>query len=286
MGTVRIDPLGDASVFRLRVVDAKHRVWCSRAVSCFVPSGKMRRISVFERDADFVSSLEVDAAAALDLVYVPPFGSGAVLKSGGGRDTWGLLGGGASLVTGIGRGESDYGYVLRNQLTVDMPGIDDTAPIVGVDFSGRRYMEFGKCRFGNLPKPAVPSFSGFRLSMEVFPEDDTRDQGLLCADMSGVCLKLEKGLVPVVVLACGNDVVYRHFRDTEVRGPVLRKGEWNLVEVVFDQKSVQVFVDGKGGEKVSKSGYQWNQGHSAIGAFANGTGFFAGRIGEIRISPL
>ena len=285
-GTVRIDPLGDASVFRLRVVDSKHRVWCSRAVSPFVPSGKTRRISVFERDADFASSFEVDAAAAPDLVYVPPSGSGAVLKSNGGRDTWGLLGGGASLVTGTGRGESSYGYVPRGHLTADLPGIDDTAPTVGEDASGRRYMEFGNCRFGNLPKPAVPSFSGFRLSMEVFPEDDSREQGLLCADMSGVRLTLGRGLVPVVVLACGNDMVYRHFKNTEARGPALRKGEWNRVVVVFDQKSVQVLVDGKGGEKVPKSGYQWNQGHSVLGAFADGKGFFAGRIGEIRIEPL
>jgi len=285
-GTVRVDPLSEASVFRLRIVDARHRVWCSRAVSNFVPSGRTRRISVFERDGDFASSFEVDAAAAPDLTYEPPTGSGAVYKSNGGRDTWGVLGGGALLVTGYGGAEGQDGYVLRDKLRDGMPGIEDTAPRVMVDATGRRCMEFGKCRSISLPKPAVPSFSGFRLSMDVFPEDDSFEQGLLSTRQAGVNLLLEKGLVPCAVLGFGNDVVHRHFQNTFVRGPALRKGEWNKVEVVFDQKTVQVVVNGVGGQKVPKSGYQWNQGHAVIGAKEDATGFFSGRIGTVKIGSL
>ena len=174
----------------------------------------------------------------------------------------------------------------KTELIQVPPGIEDTAPRVMVDATGRRCMEFGKCRSISLPKPTVPSFSGFRLSMDVFPEDDSFEQGLLSTRQAGVNLLLEKGLVPCAVLGFGNDVVHRHFQNTFVRGPALRKGEWNKVEVVFDQKTVQVVVNGVGGQKVPKSGYQWNQGHAVIGAKEDATGFFSGRIGTVKIGSL
>ena len=91
--------------------------------------------------------------------------------------------------------------------------------------------------------------------------------------------------MPKASFAFGPDIVHRHFQDTHVRGPALRKGEWNRVRVVFDQQTAQVFTNGQGGPVRECRGYQWNQGYSVMGADVKPDQFFVGRLGELRIAP-
>ena len=282
---VRVDPLGPSSVFCLRIVDADHRVWCSPPLSCTVLTGRQRRYHVFERDAETVSEVVADEALVPDLVYSPPAAGDIILRTSTGRDTWGLLGGGAPLITGLGGAELRCGNVFIDILKPGIPGVEDTTPLSRTDAAGRRYLEFGACRFAHLVMPTVPTFAGFELTIDVFPEDDTREQGIVCANKTGIRLKLEKGLVPKASFAFGPDIVHRHFQDTNVRGPALRKGAWNRVRVAFDQRTAQVFTNGQGGPVRECRGYQWNQGYSVMGADVKPDQFFVGRLGELRIVP-
>lgn len=275
-----VDPLSPTGVFRLRIVDASNRIWCARAAANVRPSGKVRRIHVFERATEKVTELSLDAAFAPDVVYEPSPLTGAALVPEGFRMLRGVLGGGAALATGIGRGESCYGFPIHDAIKEDPSA---TAPKLVRD-DGHWTMVFGPGRFGCLPRQVFPTSCGFEVEVEVCPEALSGKQALVMSAMSGFRLFLEDE-VPVAVFALGNDVVNRHRRDTQVRGPELRSGEWNSVRVTFDQRTALVSVGGRKGTPVPLSGYEWNPGAVVIGATPEATEFYKGKMGRLRICP-
>ena len=251
--TFRIRPMGRLSVLRLRTVDENFRIHVSPApVDMYVPSGETRTFHICEWrpmvpiiDNKWpVREVSVDVARCVEPLW--DFSSGGtVFRPAGFPDMPCVFGGGVSLVTGYGRGESRYGSALCRAGTEPLwPG----------------------CA-ASMPMQTVPMFAGFELTLTVKPTDVTCPATLFSSSKRGFALSQKpEGLVAWFSLANRRSRPRRKSKADKnpppeggaiVKGPPLKAGVWNTVKVTFDQHEAWIEVDGVSGGRVPASGWQF-----------------------------
>ena len=270
-------PKDAASVLRMQIVDVNDRVWRGCPSSLFRPSGEKRTVSVFERDEERVTDLTLDAALVPDIAYDFDPSRGSVVWSDKGLSYCGILGGGVSLVSGIGRGESCYGDTIARYLTPKMPGADNNVPAVVDGPDGRRALEFKDCAYVMLPQQLVSKFTGFEISLDVNPDDLNGVQTLVDSGNAAYTFQLKDGVPEFYIF---NTVSYAKMTSSQIRarGSKLKAGEWNNVKVTFDQRMLWITVNGEEGRRIPASGSQLQSRYTAIGAANRQLNFFRGRI--------
>ena len=237
--TFRIRPMGRLSVLRLRTVDENFRIHVSPApVDMYVPSGETRTFHFCEQRPMVpvcaekwpVREVTVDVARCVEPSW--DFSSGGtVFRPAGFPDMPCVFGGGVSLVTGYGRGESRYGSALCRAKTVPpSPGCAAT-----------------------MPMQTVPRFAGFELTLTVKPTDVSRRATLFSSSMRGFVL----AQTPDGLAAWFSRRHKANRGKATVKGPRLKAGVWNTVKVLFDQHEAWIEVNGVAGERVPVSGWQF-----------------------------
>lgn len=264
--TFRVRPMSRLSVLRLRTVDENFRIHVSPApVDMYVPSGETRTFHVCEQrpmtpvvDHKWpVREVSVDVARCVEPSW--DFSSGGtVFRPVGFPDMPCVFGGGVSLVTGYGRGESRYGSALcRAKTEPPSPGCAAT-----------------------MPMQTVPMFAGFELTLTVKPADVTRPATLFSSSKRGFALSQTKEGLVAWFSTCGGKN-----SGEAVNGPPLKAGVWNTVKVVFDQHEAWIEVDGVSGRRIPVSGWQFGPmiGGLGIGVDTRRDGWFPGTFGMFAV---
>ena len=275
----RFRPRTGSGVLRIQTIDAQGRVWRGKPFVFGAKTGKMRTVSVIERDSGKVSEFSIDESRLDEPVFVFSPDGGTALRSSAGTALGGVLGGYVPMVTGMGQGESIYGNPLAVAVKNDMPGWDDAAPRWHKEQDGGHSLSFFDCRFASLPMQLLPVFAGFELEMDVLPERlGHKVQGLIGDGNFGMGLWLLKD----GTLEMRSDAFA-----SPAKGPALAAGKWTKVRVVCDRRTVWVEVDGVKGVPVGVTGYSVNPVYTALGAtpgYVNRIGaFFDGRIRSLAV---
>ena len=282
--TFRLKPGLPRSVLRLETVDEDYHVWRSKPFVCGSDTGRLVPFHVYERDADTVSAVAVDASRVPQAEYVFEPSRGSVVATSGGRNLWGIMGGCVPLVTGFGQGESGYGNSGIEGLSAKTPGWGKSAPDYVREPDGSWSLKFSGCSYVNLPQQLWPVHAGFALTLEVFPEDVERAQGLLTTGPTSSGLSIEKGKVSARFFL-RNRFMRESGRAASVTvpGPAIVAGKWQTVRVVCDQQVAWVEVDGMKGEPVKVSGDLFYPRYTALGAGRSAKAYFAGRMRRLSI---
>ena len=281
--TLVVKPSDPNGILRLQIVDEKDRVWRGGAISLHRPSGRKRTIGIFERDDECVSQLSVDEALVPEYEYDFNPDRGSVVWSDKGLQFCGIKGGGVSLVSGIGRGESCYGDSVARYIDPQTPGFECNAPESVVEPDGKPALEFNGCSYVMLPQQLVSRFSGFEIELDVKPDDLNGVETLVDSGNAAYTLMLRDGTPEFYLF---NTVNYARVKgsQTRVRGPALKAGEWNRIKVSFDQRTLELSVNGVKGESVKVSCSQMQSRYTSVGAGNRKPNFFRGRIARLRFS--
>ena len=268
----RMKPLGRSDVLRLQIVDADRNVWRGSPVVLERPTGRTCDFHVFERDDGRVTKVSVDSCRAEMPEYRFEPTRGSIVWTDSGRHLSGILGGVATLVTGMGQGESNYGDTLARYLPAEPL---DNAPRPAAGPGGAHALAFDGGDYAMLPQQLVSRFAGFEVGLDVCPDSLEGVQPLVDAGNAAYGVFLRDGTPEARFWAM----------KAKVKGPRrLRVGEWSNVRLVFDQSSMTMFVDGVPGVSVPFSGCQYQSRYTAIGGENKGRNFFRGRMANLRFS--
>ena len=279
----KMRPTTPDSVLRLQTIDRKYHVDYGAAHVFSRPTGRLAEIAVFERDAETVSRVRVDAGrlTPFDFDFSPT--RGGVVRSTGGLGEWGLLCGYTPQVSGYGGGESTYGNVLlEGSVSAKAPGWPRTVPGRVHEPDGSWSLKFSDMAFVSLPQQVVPEYAGFVFELEANPDEVERKQGLFTTGQAYFNLGIEKGRV-FVSLFLRNGYMHPGERsEILVWGPTIKTGEWSRIRVFWDRKVCRVDVNNKKGDPVKVSGDLFYPRHSALGVLQANDTFFKGRIRNVR----
>ena len=262
-----------SDVLRMQIIDGHGNVWRGSPLVLERPAGKLRKFHVFERDEGRVSELAVDACRAEEPEYRFDQTRGSVVWTESGRHLSGILAGPATLVTGIGQGESCYGDTLARYLKGDAPDILDNAPKAAKGPDGGPALLFDGTDYLMLPQQLAPRFSGFEIEVDVCPDSLYGVQSLVDAGNAAYRFFLRDGVPEAEMWGVPQNP----------RGPSrLKTGEWSRVRLAFDQSALTVYVDGRPGEPVPFSGCQYQARYTAVGGANRLVNFFRGRLANLR----
>ena len=286
-------PSSPLSILRLRLIDENYRIWHSSDVPQFLePTGRKIAFHVCERTSDeTVRRISLDSSRFVSLDYAFDGMHGDVLYSGPFNDMPFALGGSASLVSGVGRGESGYGNAIgwAGSALCSAPEFAKTAPM---RTSGNA-LAFDGCSYASLPLQAVPVFAGFELEMKIKPCIQKSAVTVFDTGPLGMTFMLNN-CVPSVFFSQGGKmgrVGKNRAEGDTIGGPALRANEWNVVRIVFDQVSAFIEVDGVKGEVKPLSGWRYNPRAGGVGTGVEGgvpkssDGFFHGEIASFKVIP-
>lgn len=282
----RMKPTTPDSVLRMQIVDEKFHVHYGQARSFFRPTGRTVELSAFERDAGTVSRVRVDAGRVpgFDFVFSPERG-GVLATREGGLGQWGILCGYTPLVCGYGGAETASGCVaLECRLNAKMPGWPKTVPQYVRESDGSWALSFTNCSFVTLPQQVVPEYAGFRLEMEVKPNEVARRQGLFTTGHAYFRLGIEKGRVFANFFLRNNYMAPSISAEQTVRGPEVKAGKWSRIRVFWDRETCCIDVDDVRGKPVPLCGDLFYPRHSAIGFLDGNDTFYNGKIRRLAVS--
>lgn len=266
-------------VIRVQAVDENYRVWRSRPFVLNEATGEMRMIHVYERDEDRVSEVTIPASRLDDVCYDFSDTSRGTVVWTGCRDLSLQLGGSVAQVCGFGNGARLYGNLITRQLTAKTPEWWKSVPVRtaegGVELKG--------CAFGCIPWSVLPPYSGFELSVKVKPAAIGKPMTVLGASHANFALQVNAQGEAEAIFQLGNLIDRGMTMNRNVRGPMLKVGEWNDVRVVFDQRQATVFVNGKSGVSVPVTGYEYYVGTFVLGGNERNPAFFQGELKDLSI---
>ena len=268
-------PVRKSDVLAIQVCDENFRLWRSRPLVCEEKTGRLVTMRVHEREGANTSKILLDSVRIEEPEYdFTDTSHGAVVPCRTeGRALWGILGGKASLVTGFGMGETQYGNQIARYIRTTMDGWEHVQPDYTVEG-----LHFSKCAFVGLPQQIVPGFASFEMEMRVKPEACGRTMHLFSSGDEALQLWLEQDGTPVARFFGGRKYVV-----ASPRGTKLTFGEWNTVRLVRDGDNVWVETNGEKGAPVRWSNYFHNSRWTTIGA-SKAWDFFRGEISMLKVA--
>ena len=269
----RMKPLGGSDILRMQIVDGDGNVWRGSPLELGKPTGVVRRFHVFERDENRVTEVAVDSSRVDEPFYGFDDARGSVVWTDSGRHLSGISGGAATLVTGFGQGESNYGDTLTRYIKNDIFDALENAPECVRKKDGGFALDFDGSDYLMLPQQLAPKFAGFEISVDVRPERLDGRQSLVDAGNAAYSLFLRDGVPEAHMWGVP--------KNAKAAAP-LKVGEWSRVRLVFDQRTFKVVVNGVEGEPVPHSGCQFQARYTAVGGANRTLDFFRGRLANLR----
>ena len=215
----------------------------------------------------------------MEFIISPEYG--AAVKNTGGNQLNGLAGNLASFVNNMRYfAESGYSNIAKNYL-LKQPGAHMASPQIVKDDSGRFVWRFDGKQNVAFPTNTIYPYSGFEIKISFTPAKVRGTQTLLSSSHAGFRLLLKKG-VPAAEYYRANVAVRPVASAVATRK--LEIGKPVEIVVRFDQKTLQLIVDGKVESSVPCSGYQLYPQALSVGLDVDGKGF-KGDISALSIRP-
>ena len=270
------------AAFVLQTVDSRYRIFRTKKVTNWKPSGKMQKFHVFSMAENRRKSVEADADLLKSISWNFSAERGSVIPSSSGKRYNGILGGYVPLATGFGSGERAYGNNVRSVLTKQ--AVADTAPRQ-IRENGSDVLEFSGSHYLSLPMGMIPPYAGFKVEMEVFIDDVKPGLQVLLTDTrQAFTLLLNKGVPYVYIYR--NQYAEIDGKQTFVNtsGIPLKLKSWNRITVYSNQQALWIEVNGIPGEMIASGGYHRYPRATSLGASERGE-FFTGKIRNLSIAP-
>ncbi len=289
---VRLD-LPEAG-FLVQVIDKDYRIYRSRKLSPFVPSGKKVKLNVFSVGQNKRATVDVDADFVKPVTYDFSGKNGSIIKCSLGSRWDGILAGFVPMATGFGQGETQYGSSMTNffgkKQSVWHKGgtsggqIENAAP-AREKTDGKDTLVFDGAQYVSLPMGIVPPFGSYEIEMDLYVgKDGEVRQTLLTGTRDSFTFQLVNR-VPTVMSYCNQlTEVYRGKPMRIATGPRLKPWQWNKVKITFNQDKLVVSTNGVAGEAVDAPGYHRYPRATVLGASDLGE-FFTGKIRNFKITP-
>ena len=269
--------------FFVQTVDEKFRIFRSKKISVWKPSGKKQCFYVFSTGENRRRRVSADADLLRTLTWDFSGSRGSVIPSNIGSRWDGILGGYVPLVTGFGSGERAYGNAVR-PVTIRQE-LPDTAP-KAVSENGSAALQFNGGQYLSLPMAMIPPFAGFKVEMEVFiAEKNSKTQALISDSRQGFTLLLNKNAVPTAYVYCNQHAETNgKLAFVNTTGEPLKVNQWNKIAVISNQQALWIEVNGIPGNAIAAGGYHRYPRSTSVGASDLGE-FFTGKIRNLRITP-
>ena len=259
------------SVVAGHAITADGRICRSRPIVIGTRSGEMQTIKVWSEEQKKAVAVEIDRARLPNLVYdISGKRTGTVAKSNYGWPYNGILGGSTAVATRRNRG----GDSRQHCCTEERSRKPSRAPIVNVDGDQSEMYFDGTGRYFVLPGGVIPTTCAYRFSFEFRPDDPERVQEIFAC---GVGNPTHWGVIGYLKLVDGGYVrgiglSLHEYGDAHFQSRnKVRKGEWNLLEIVSDVDTLEMFLNGESAGKVTIL---------QPGRF-NGNSWFGGRLKEL-----
>jgi hypothetical protein len=292
--TAAVRPDLPESGYLVQVIDENYRIYRSKKVSPFIPSGKLVKMNVFSTGQNKSVTVDVDADFVKPVTYDFSAKQGSVLSCSLGSRLDGVLSGFVPMATGFGQGESQYGSSLTrffsksksvwDKSDLPMGQIEEATPKREI-IDGKHTLVFKGAQYASLPMGIVPPFGSYEIEMDVYVEKNgALTQTLLTGTRESFTLQLVDR-VPKVMVNCNqlNEVVRANPTKTAF-GPRLFPWKWNRIKVRFDQDTVTIYTNGVAGVPVKAPGYHRYPRATVLGSSDLGE-FFTGKIRDFKITP-
>ena len=269
--------------FLLQTVDAKYRIFRTKKVSLWKPSGKMQKFHVFSMAENRRKAVYADQDLLKTVTWDFSGKRGSVIPSSAGKRWHGILSGYVPLVTGFGSGERAYGNNVRRVLTQKF--IAEPTP-VQTNENGFDVLTFAGNQYLSLPMGMIPPYAGFKIEMEIFVEKKYAGfQALLTDTRQAFTLGVQNG-VPRIFLFRNQFAETYGSKEAFVNssGIPLKLNSWNRITVYSNQQTAWIEVNGIPGEAVASDGYHRYPRATSVGGSDLGE-FFHGKIRNLSITP-
>ena len=270
------------SVFSLRVIDQQGNTWRGGEKSIYVPSGKIREFSVYDKSARSAVKVSADENLLTPMTFDFAPGRGTIIPDPAGRKYYAVMDGCTPLASGIGFGGSRYGSLMFDALVKGK--VYPELPRRNREADGSWSLEFGDHSYLSLPMQVVPMHAGYRIAMKIqVPKHFSQEQFIFGSGSHGFMLAVVNGTLRAQMFfssrfdATGSGLVY-----ASSRGKLI-PGKWNDVVIVFDQKTFSVNLNGDPGVPVSVSGNQMRPKAGILGGGEDLKSSFTGKIKDLSI---
>ena len=229
-------------LYHVQLVTMRGKVWHSRPFVTEEKPGGMSKMTVWDvmRDAAVEVSLPSSRVPHLEYDFSPVAGT-VVLPRSGERHWMGMLGGPFTPATLWNRGSLTVG-AIRSHSSFRRDPNRNSVPARQQEPDGSWSLVFdGVDDYAGFPWTVIPSFAGFTVEMDVFPErrDDGKPGSLLSCDLAlrnlGLDAKGELVLNYVGMTRC----------DGHRTGLRLQPGKWSHVRLVCNGDSMRLSVNGE-----------------------------------------
>lgn len=278
---------GDAkkSVFSLRVIDKRGNTWRGGEKSLYIPSGKIRSFNVYDQSAKKAIKVSADENLLTSFTFDFAPARGTVIASPAGRKYYGMINACTPLASNIGIGGSRYGSLPFNAMA-DTKGAFPPQPERNQESDGSWSLAFDKLSHVSLPMQVVPMYAGHKISMKIRVDKHFKEQqNIFGSGSHAFTLSVTHGTLNAKMFLwnyyyAGKGVVVASSKNK------LIPGQWNDVEIVFDQKNFVINLNSTPGKPVKVSGYHMRPKSGVIGCGESRKGYFTGKVKDLSIEVL
>ncbi len=275
------------SVFSLRVIDKRGNTWRGGVKSLYIPSGREKSFTVYDKAARKAVKVTADENLLTPFAFDFSSGRGTVIASPAGRKYYGMINACTPLGSNIGIGGSRYGSLPFDAMEKNK-GAFPPLPEREKEPDGHWSLKFDKLSHVSLPMQIVPMYAGHKITMKIWVDKHFKnEQSIFGSGSHGFMLSVRNGVL------CGKmflgNLYYSRNNTAAVAAKSKSKlipGRWNDVEIIFNQQSFSVNLNGSAGIPVKVSGYQMRPKAGVLGAGESCKGYFIGKIKELYVTVL
>ena len=279
---------GDAkkSVFSLRVIDKHGNTWRGGVKSLYTPSGKEKSFTVYDKASRKAVKVSADENLLTPFTFDFSPERGTVIATPAGRKYFGLINGCTPLASNIGIGGSRYGSLPFNAMA-DTKGAFPNQPERAQEADRSWSLSFDHLSHVSLPMQIVPMHTGYKIAMKIWVDRYFKEKQFIFGSGShGFMLTITNGKLKAETFLFNRYSAGREPVVSVLAKSKLTPGQWNDVEVVFDQQNFAINLNGTHGDPVKISGYQMRPKSGVIGCGESRKGYFTGKIKDLSVRVL
>ena len=183
-------------------------------------------------------------------------------------------------------GGSRYGslpFDAMEKIKKDFPALPERTR----ETDGSWSLKFDKLSHVSLPMQVIPMHAGHKITMQIWVDKHFKNEQYIFGSGShGFMLSVKDGILSARMFLWNLFYSGKTAVVVAKSGTKLIPGQWNNVEITFDQQNFAVYLNGRSGDPVKVSGFQMRPKAGVIGCGESTKGYFAGKIKNLSVTVL
>ena len=168
----------------------------------------------------------------------------------------------------------------------DTKGAFPPLPVRQQEADGSWSLAFDKLAHVSLPMQVVPMYAGHKISMKIWVDKHFKEQqNIFGSGSHAFMLSVTNGTLNAKMFLWN---YYYAGKGVVIASSITKliPGQWNDVEIVFDQKNFAINLNKTPGKPVRVSGFHMRPKSGIIGGGESRKGYFTGKIKDLSIEVL